>query len=1065
MTEPTPDPANPAVDAAVTRTSWRPDAAADGPTVTRGVPGDPAAAPPTVDSHADPTDLDTPALGALPAIAGFDVLAEAGRGGMGVVYRARQYALNREVAVKMLATGHAPSAEELIRFRLEAEVAARVRHPNVVPVFESGTHAGRPYLVMEWVAGGTLADALRAERLLPPAAAAALVARLARAVQHAHAHGVVHRDLKPGNVLLAPADGPADPAAVTLRLRGRAVAVVPKVTDFGLAKLTAADAELTETGRVMGTPEFMAPEQARGDGRAVGPAADIHALGAVLYRLVAGRPPFRGEGTYAVLRRVIEDEPESLRAAAPRVPPDLDTVCRKCLRKDPAGRYATAADLAADLEAFLAGRPIAARRVGWAERGWKFARRNPAVAALAAGCAVLLAGGFAGVTWQWRQAEHARGLAEAAGREAVAARRTAEAVNTFLIADMLGAASPERAQGRAVTVGEVLDAAARRADGGLGGEPAVESGVREAIGRSYRTLGRPADAEPHLRRAVEERTSRLGPAHPDTLRAAGELARAVDDAGRWAEAEGLFREAEGTAVAALGPDHPASLDLRAGYALALHAHGRSDDGLGRMAAVAAARERASGPDARETLAAVNDLGVIRFERKEWAEAARLLATAYAGRGRTLGPAHPDTLESGNNLALAYETAGQADKAEELLAEVAGRSARVRGAEHPDTLSAASNLARLQLRRGRPAEAAARFRELHATAAAAAGLGAVHPLTLKLKHNLGAAQAGQRLFADAERTLREVYRVRAEVLPAGHPDTLQAGHDLGVVLAQAGKRSEAFAQLGRVLADRRRVLKDAHPDTLTTAADLAGVGLGLPLTAEQRSDLIRTLTGVWDGARAADGPARESEVTARVAEGLAKHELAADPTDTNRRAAARTYYLAGYAIRKLLTASDPAKRYEVATEAAKFVAFSTGDAAAALPAAADAVAAARKLPADGLQLERAWLFAGQLALQAGRYAEAAPPLRELYAHRKTTAAGGYDRGVAANLLGRAVAGTGPTDEAVALLREGYTLLAANRSPATNEAAHANRVAKAREDLIKCLRTAGRTDEADELTQRK
>jgi eukaryotic-like serine/threonine-protein kinase len=300
---------------------------------------------------------------------GYELLGELGRGGMGVVYLARQAALDRLVALKMLLAGAHAGPEELDRFGAEARAVARLQHPNIVQIHEVGAHQGLPYLSLELVAGGPL-DRRLAGTPLPAREAARLVEALAGAVQAAHERGVVHRDLKPANVLLAGAAG----APV-----GQCV---PKVTDFGLAKRLDQGGGRTGTGAVLGTPSYMAPEQAAGRPAAVGPAADVYALGAILYECLTGRPPFRAETPLDTMQQVASAEPAPPSRLQPKVPRDLETVCLKCLQKDPKKRYASAADLADDLRRYREGRPILARPVGPVGRGWRWCRRNPAVAGL-----------------------------------------------------------------------------------------------------------------------------------------------------------------------------------------------------------------------------------------------------------------------------------------------------------------------------------------------------------------------------------------------------------------------------------------------------------------------------------------------------------------------------------------------------------------------------------------------------------------------------------------------------------------------------------------------------------
>ncbi|MFO0807165.1 MAG: serine/threonine-protein kinase [Gemmataceae bacterium] len=290
----------------------------------------------------------------------YELLGELGRGGMGVVYRARQVALNRQVALKMILAGSMASGEQQRRFESEAKAAARVQHPHVVPVFESGRVNGLPYLVMPFIEGESLASRLRKARLAVDEAVR-LVAAIARAVAALHAAGIVHRDLKPSNVLLDP--------------RGE-----PHVTDFGLAKLVEGGSEETQSGAVLGTPQYMAPEQACGGAKAVGPAADVYALGAILYECLTGRPTIVAETPFDALLAVLEGEPPSPRSLNPKLPRSLERVIVQCLDKEPSRRYPSAAALAAALEAYLKGESVPTRRDSLIERLWRWARREPALA-------------------------------------------------------------------------------------------------------------------------------------------------------------------------------------------------------------------------------------------------------------------------------------------------------------------------------------------------------------------------------------------------------------------------------------------------------------------------------------------------------------------------------------------------------------------------------------------------------------------------------------------------------------------------------------------------------------
>jgi tRNA A-37 threonylcarbamoyl transferase component Bud32 len=325
-------------------------------------------------SRADATTVaPVPPSRGLPQIPGYSVEAVLGQGGMGVVFKARHLRLNRVIALKMALAGAYARPHERERFQRESEAVAALRHPNVVQIHDVGDSEGRPYFTMEYVEGGSLAQKL-AGTPQPAREAATLVATLAGAVHAAHASGIVHRDLKPANVLLT-ADG------------------TPKVTDFGLARRLGGEAGLTRTGTAVGTPSYMAPEQACGPAEAVGPATDVYALGAILYELLTGRPPFRAETAAETVLQVIHQDPVPPSRLNGKVPRDLETICLKCLRKEPQGRYASAMALAEDLRRYLLGQAIAAQPVSRLARVGKWVRRNPAIASLSAAAVFTLLAG------------------------------------------------------------------------------------------------------------------------------------------------------------------------------------------------------------------------------------------------------------------------------------------------------------------------------------------------------------------------------------------------------------------------------------------------------------------------------------------------------------------------------------------------------------------------------------------------------------------------------------------------------------------------------------------------
>jgi WD40 repeat protein/tRNA A-37 threonylcarbamoyl transferase component Bud32 len=332
------------------------------------------------------------------AFGDYELLEEIAHGGMGVVFKARQKKLNRIVALKMILAGDLASGELVQRFYLEAEAAAHLDHPGIVPIYEVGELQGRSYYSMALVEGGSLAQRVK-DHPLPPREAVGLLVQVAEAVAYAHQRGIIHRDLKPSNILLDEAGH-------------------PKVSDFGLAKQVASDSHLTTTGQVVGTPSYMPPEQASGKHDAIGPAADIYSLGAVLYCLVAGRPPFESANMMETLKQVLEQEPVSPRRLNAGVPRDLETICLKCLQKEPGKRYASAQALAEDLGRWQRHEPIAARPVGSAERLWRWCRRNPVVAGLVAGVALSLLLGTIVASYFAVQASRKADIAERREKEA-----------------------------------------------------------------------------------------------------------------------------------------------------------------------------------------------------------------------------------------------------------------------------------------------------------------------------------------------------------------------------------------------------------------------------------------------------------------------------------------------------------------------------------------------------------------------------------------------------------------------------------------------------------------------
>ncbi len=698
-----------------------------------------------------------------PLIPGYETQAEIRRGGQGAVYAAVQQSTRRRVAVKVLLGGAMASQQSRRRFEREVELVASLRHPHIVSVYDSGSTAdGSPYLVMELVEGAPLdqwieqrgrrGEAGRAAGAAPGAGVEAdlrLFARLCDAVAFAHQHGVIHRDLKPGNILIDPAGQ-------------------PRVLDFGIAKPLPADVrtaatQLTRPDGFVGTLAFAAPEQLTGEPAAADTRADVYSLGVILYLLLTGQHPFPTGGAVAeLIRAVTQDAPPPpsllLRGAGRKTgrlsrsqAAELDTIVLTATARDPQRRYQSAAALRDDVLRFLAGEPIEARR----DSGWyvlqKTLRKYRAAAAvglvflaslLVYGVTVSLLYGRATQAEQdardaLAQATAERSRAEQEAERAAFQARKADRTAAFL-REMLASADPYGSHGPDVTVREVLDAAATRVDSQLADQPQVAAGVHLAIGNAYRGLGLLEAAEPHLRAALETTRASEGDAHPDACTIRVDLAHVLRARGEAPAAEQMYREALAGYRASLGEQHPfvAHTSLMLGGLLVEQGRGEEAEPLYREAIALRRAEHGQGPhpdvaaalmhlggllytrgqydeaeaayrEALDTLLAsagqehsavafcLNDLGLVLLAREQHAEAEDLLRQALELRTESLGPEHPDTALSELNLGVALMQGGQFAQAQPLLEHAHAVLERVFGPEHASTQRAASRLEELR----------------------------------------------------------------------------------------------------------------------------------------------------------------------------------------------------------------------------------------------------------------------------------------------------------------------------------------------------------------------------------
>jgi tetratricopeptide (TPR) repeat protein len=708
-----------------------------------------------------------------PVIPGYQIHGKLGHGGMGVVYQAEQVALKRTVALKVVLAGGHADAERLARFRGEAEAVARLKHSNIVQIYEVGEHGGLPFFSLEYVEGGSLQQRLNGTPL-PAPAAAALLEVLARAMHHAHEEGIVHRDLKPSNILLD--------------RHG-----IPKIADFGLAKRLDEGARHTASGAVLGTPSYMAPEQAAGHTAAVGHLADVYALGAILYETLTGRPPFKGATSADTLVQVLGQEPVPPRRLNPQVPRDLETICLKCLHKEPGRRYAHARALAEDLGSFQRGEPIQARPVGMLEHGWRWCRRNPAVTAVSAAALLLLIFALVGMTTLYLNAERQRDLAERERRRAdderkSARRAAAEAKRQekeaddqrraaheqadrsqqvtealkgmFEVSDPLGVqgflyGSSDKLAGTRITALDLLGFCKERLKKSQGTSPRVRADILDTIGNVYRSLGRYDEAAELLQTAYTLRRKdrappreiaaslyslgwlnhergnypravklyrasldlRLKEAPPDDAAIANSefnLGWALGELEDSAEAEKLFKSCLKRRKKLFGADHRQTAAAKVGLAgVYLDIERYLEANLLVDQVIRTLRKISEDPILPDALAWFQEGVILSLVKNDHIGAEKKLRASLELTRRKLGPRHPYVAMPMVQLAMILEERGREHDAEaQALYEEALSIVEERvGLAHPKALVAVHRLTRVQRRRGQAKQAEAYYEKV------------------------------------------------------------------------------------------------------------------------------------------------------------------------------------------------------------------------------------------------------------------------------------------------------------------------------------------------------------------
>jgi tetratricopeptide (TPR) repeat protein len=740
----------------------------------------------------------------------YAVEGEFARGGMGRILSARDRRLSRVVALKELQATTAPDARRFVR---EALVTARLQHPAIVPIYEAGRWPdGVPFYAMKLVSGRSLDALIRGAEgglsgrlaLLPHLLA------VAEAVAFAHSQRIVHRDLKPANVLVG---GFGETVVVDWGLAKDLSAVTSDDTDPEPRVGTAGGQDETVVGSVLGTPAFMPPEQARGE--PVDERADVFALGAMLYYLLAGTPPRSGTTVREVLAAAAnEQQPVPVAEREPETPPDLAAIVRKAMDPAPARRYPTARELAEDLRRFQTGQLVSAHRYSPGELLRRWVRQHRAVVTVAAvlGLALVTAivGGFLAVRRQAKIAEGERDRARTAAAEA-------EQVNAFL-RGMLASADPY-AGGKEVTVASVLDRASQRLSE-LGGQPEVKASLELTLGQTYKGLGLLDPAEAHARAALEGLLRLHGEDHADVAHARELVASVLLDRGDLEKAEASYREAIASFDRLGQGDGEWALSARSDLAATLQNLGRFDEAEALDRDLLERQRRVFGHESDDVANTLNNLGVVLGQRGNWPEAEALHREALEIIRRVKGPRNPEVASALSAVANAVESRGDLAGAEELYREALTMRREILGSEHPETAHSVYDLAYLLRTRGEDKEAEALCREVLALRGRV--LPDTHPMVAAVLQVLGLSLVDQGRAREAEPLLRESLALRRKSLPAGHWLIASSESVLGGCLTSLGRYREAETLLVRAHDTLASTLGGEHERTLDASKKLVAL---------------------------------------------------------------------------------------------------------------------------------------------------------------------------------------------------------------------------------------------------
>jgi serine/threonine protein kinase/Tfp pilus assembly protein PilF len=751
----------------------------------------------------------------------YHLLQKIGEGGMGEVWLAEQKEpVRRRVAVKLVKTG-TNSREVIARFESERQTLALMDHPAIAKVLDAGsTPQGGPYFVMEYIAGTPITTYCDQHKLTTRQRLMLFI-HVCEGVQHAHQKAIIHRDLKPSNILISEVDG--EPA--------------PKIIDFGVAKAMTqkltADTMFTRVGAMIGTPEYMSPEQALSSGEDIDTRTDVYSLGIILYELLVGAPPIelRKVALDEFLRKLREDDavkpstrirtqdPATSTELAQRrqtepavlikqVRGDLDSIALKALEKERGRRYGSPSDFAADIGRYLRNEPVLAVAPSTGYRLRKFASRHRG--ALATACAfilVLIAAAVVSIRQGIR-----------ANREAA----IAQAVNDFVQNDLLAQASAysQSKPDPDLKVRTALDRAARRMEGKFNQQPEVAASIRNTIGQAYMDVGVYPEARTQFESSLDIERRVLGQKNPTTLRTMSRLGRVYQAQGKYAQAESLLGQTLEGQRRLLGPEHPDTLYTANALAFAYMQQGKSAQAEALHSHIFEIARRVFGPEDSRTLNIMNNLGIDYFRSGMYPKAEALLRQVVDTRLRVWGPDHPETVTPMVNLGSVYHYEGKDAQSEQLYSRALEIERRVLGPDHPHTLSTMSSLAIAYSAEGKYARAEQLGNQTLETQRRV--LGPDNPATLVTMSQLAADYGREGNHAQAAQLLSQVLEIQRRVLVPGHSDTLITMTNLALADALLGKYAQAEQLLGEASEAARRALAPEHPLTLGILSQFAEV---------------------------------------------------------------------------------------------------------------------------------------------------------------------------------------------------------------------------------------------------